>query len=228
MFPILKLELGSHIPEMLLPYYKVIICVVSEQQPLDRRSILQLQLIAHNSPSIKGNGVYLLIILVLCPNMSSMKPRLMCDRRLIHVYVNRTRVMEIKAAQCPDLSLLQVPITLPNVEVLLTDWSNMTEYQQGSQVLSDLNLLLNATQSTETPQCVSQQILHLARIIREARGIINKTMPFVKMNASVPHEPTLSSHNSTLDSTEIFHRFIRLLKGKVTLFMKRLREMYCR
>ncbi|KAM4694788.1 erythropoietin-like [Discoglossus pictus] len=174
------------------------------------------------------NRVYLLIILVLCPDMSRMNPRLMCDRHLIQLYVNRTRIMERNVTECPDRSQMLEPITLPNVEVSIAKWQNMTESQQRNEILSDLNILLNSTQSTKTPECISKQIVRLSRSIKEIRGIINKTMKFVKSNSSDSQEIPLPIYTCTLDSTDIFRQFLKLLKGKVSLFMKRLREVSCR
>ncbi|XP_018120278.1 thrombopoietin [Xenopus laevis] len=174
------------------------------------------------------NRICLLIILMLSPEMSPMK---ICDLRLIKLYVNRVRVLERKSAQCTDRPPLLVPIIVPNVEVRLADWQNMTELQQGTEILLHLKLLLNATENVKTPECLSQQLIKITHNIKETYGLINKALERVSIN-SIPVElsvvPSDSRHISTSDSTEIFNKFLKLLLGKMSLFLHRLRESPCR
>ncbi|XP_075426962.1 thrombopoietin isoform X2 [Ascaphus truei] len=169
------------------------------------------------------NRLYLLIILVLSPDMSKMNPSRMCDRGLIRLYVTFARVMEKEAAQCSDLPPLPVPITLPNVAVTVADWKNKTEFQQGTEVLSHLDLLLNAAQKLKITDCISHLLVKLSRKIKETRGIVKKAL---QMEVSLL--PMDDPHTSTSDSTEIFSRFHKLLQGKVSLLLQRLREASCR
>ncbi|KAG8444969.1 hypothetical protein GDO86_009932 [Hymenochirus boettgeri] len=161
-----------------------------------------------------------------------MSQRIVCDRRLIHLYVNQARLLERKATQCTDRPLLLVPIFVPNVEVRLADWQNMTTLHQGSEILSHLKLLLNATKDAKTPECLTQQLLKITQSIKEISGLVNKAVQLVKTNSSIPLEASFSisdgRHISTSDSTEIFHRFLKLLLGKVSLFLHRLRDGSCR
>ncbi|XP_075426961.1 thrombopoietin isoform X1 [Ascaphus truei] len=195
------------------------------------------------------NRLYLLIILVLSPDMSKMNPSRMCDRGLIRLYVTFARVMEKEAAQCSDLPPLPVPITLPNVAVTVADWKNKTEFQQGTEVLSHLDLLLNAAQKLKITDCISHLLVKLSRKIKETRGIVKKALQMVRWSTALlqeggyhgfesdsltspPQEVSLlpmdDPHTSTSDSTEIFSRFHKLLQGKVSLLLQRLREASCR
>ncbi|MEE6518803.1 hypothetical protein FKM82_030022 [Ascaphus truei] len=140
------------------------------------------------------NRLYLLIILVLSPDMSKMNPSRMCDRGLIRLYVTFARVMEKEA-----------------------------EFQQGTEVLSHLDLLLNAAQKLKITDCISHLLVKLSRKIKETRGIVKKAL---QMEVSLL--PMDDLHTSTSDSTEIFSRFHKLLQGKVSLLLQRLREASCR
>ncbi|KAE8603376.1 hypothetical protein XENTR_v10014325 [Xenopus tropicalis] len=165
---------------------------------------------------------------MLSPEMNPMK---ICDLRLINLYMNRVRVLERKSAQCTDRPPLLAPIIVPNVEVRLSDWQNMTELQQGNEILLHLKLLLNATENVKTPECISLQLIKITHYIKETSGLINKALESIS-NSSIPVEisvlPSDGRHISTSDSTEIFNRFLKLLHGKMTLFLHRLREGPCR
>ncbi|MEE6518802.1 hypothetical protein FKM82_030022 [Ascaphus truei] len=166
------------------------------------------------------NRLYLLIILVLSPDMSKMNPSRMCDRGLIRLYVTFARVMEKEA-----------------------------EFQQGTEVLSHLDLLLNAAQKLKITDCISHLLVKLSRKIKETRGIVKKALQMVRWSTALfqeggyhgfesdsltspPQEVSLlpmdDLHTSTSDSTEIFSRFHKLLQGKVSLLLQRLREASCR
>lgn len=171
------------------------------------------------------NRVYLLIILVLIPGMSRTS-KVICDHRFILVFVNRTRNMERMAAQCEDQNILQIPIIIPNVEVRVAEWQNMTVFQQGSEVFSHLNLFINATQQVKTPVCMSQQLKQLMRSIRAVQGLVNKAWRQVNNDTHLLQETSFVSSDAvstiTSDIMDIFHRFVKLLQGKVTFLLNTL------
>ncbi|KAM8953070.1 thrombopoietin-like [Pelodytes ibericus] len=175
------------------------------------------------------NRIYLLIILVLSPDVSRMSPSMRCHRLLLDLYMNRTYVMERTVAQCEDQKILQFYVTLPNVEIRIADWQNMTESQQSGEVLAHLRVLLDATQKAKASDCISLQLRKLTQNIKEITGLIKKLL---KKDASFPQEVPLhlssSLHTSTSDSTEIIQRFLKLLQGKVNFILQRLRKVSCR
>ncbi|XP_063772715.1 thrombopoietin [Pseudophryne corroboree] len=178
------------------------------------------------------NRVYLLLILVLSPDMSWMTSRILCDHRIIQVFVKRTRDLERMAEQCEEPKILMAPITLPNVEVRVAKWKNMTVSQQGIEVYSHLNHFLNVTQNMDTCECVSQQLKRLKGHITEIQGIVKRTWQKAFNNTDLAQEASfipsdVISTNSS-DSKDIFHRFARLLQGKVTFLLQSLREVNCR
>ncbi|XP_072264498.1 erythropoietin-like [Pyxicephalus adspersus] len=178
------------------------------------------------------NRVYLLIILILSPDMSRMTSRIMCDHRIILVYVNRTRSMESMVAQCREQATLLDPITLPSVEVRIIEWQNMTADQQGTEVLSHLKHILNVTQTIKTADCFSKQLKKLRHSVREIQGLVHKAWRYANNNTNPNPEANDGSHllasSNSSDITDIFHRFYKLLQGKVTFFMQTLREGNCR
>ncbi|XP_069830269.1 uncharacterized protein [Dendropsophus ebraccatus] len=198
----------------------------------------------------KDEGVYLLIILVLSPGMSRTS-KIICDHRFILVYVNRTRTMERMAvrrslrarpqsydkrggdpsstllgAQCEDPKILVTPIIIPNVAVRVADWQNMTVAQQGNEVFSHLNLFMNATRHAKTPACMSQQLKQLTRSIRAVHGLVNKAWRQVNNDTDLAQEasfvPSVAASSNSSDILDIFHRFVKLLQGKVTLLLNTL------
>ncbi|XP_075058555.1 thrombopoietin isoform X2 [Mixophyes fleayi] len=164
--------------------------------------------------------------------MSRSSSRILCEHRIIQVFVKRTRDMERMAEQCEDPKILMTPITLPNVEIRVADWKNMTVFQQGTEVFSHLNHLLNVTQKVDTYECVSKQLKRLKGRITEIQGIVKRAWQQAYNNTDLAQEVSLNpsdviSINST-DIMDIFHRFVKLLQGKVTFFLQSLREVNCR
>ncbi|XP_018432033.1 PREDICTED: thrombopoietin [Nanorana parkeri] len=177
------------------------------------------------------NRVYLLIILVVSPYMSWMTSKIMCDHRIILVYVNRTRTMESMVAQCIEQTTLLVPITLPSVEVRITEWQNMTAAQQGTEVFSLLKHMLNVTQNIKTTECFSKQIKKLQHSVREIQGLVHRAWRFANNNTNLNPESNNGSYHlrytNSSDITDIFKNFSKLLQGKVTFLMQTLREGNC-
>ncbi|XP_066463117.1 erythropoietin-like [Eleutherodactylus coqui] len=171
------------------------------------------------------NRVYLLIILVLSPGVSRTS-KIICDDRFILVFVNRTRTMERMAAQCEDQKPLLTPIFIPNVEVRVANRQNITISQQGNEVLSHLNLFLNVTQHVKTPACMSQQLKQLTRNLKAVKGLVNKAWRQVNNDTDITEEASFVSSEalSTISSDimDIFHRFVKLLQGKVSLLLNTL------
>lgn len=178
------------------------------------------------------NRIYLLIILVLSPDMSRMTSRIVCDHRIILVYVNRTKTMESMVAQCTEKTTLLVPITLPSVEVRITEWQNMTAAQQGTEVFSHLKHILNVTQNMNTTECFSKQLKKLRHSVRETQGLVHKAWRYVNNNTHLNPEANNGSHHlatsNSSDIMDIFQRFSKLLQGKVTFLMQTLRKGNCR
>ncbi|KAM3930410.1 LOW QUALITY PROTEIN: erythropoietin-like, partial [Leptodactylus fuscus] len=168
------------------------------------------------------NRVCLLIILILSPGMSRTS-KIICDHRFILVFVNRTRTMERMAAQCEGQEMLLTPIIIPNVEVRVADWHNLTVYQQGNEVFSHLNLFLNVTQHVKTSACMSQQLKLLTRSIRAVQGLVNKAWRQVNNDTQLTQEvsflPSDAVSTISSDIMDIFHRFVKLLQGKVTFLL---------
>ncbi|XP_068135450.1 thrombopoietin isoform X2 [Hyperolius riggenbachi] len=173
------------------------------------------------------------MFLILSPGMSRMTSRIVCDHRIILVYVNRTKTMEERLAkQCADQNMLLAPITLPNVEVRVGEWKNMTTSQQGTEVFSQLNHFLNVTHNVKAPECFYTELKKLTHSVYEIKGLVNKAWRYA--NNSTPITPEVNpvsqdviSNNST-DIMDIFQRFSKLLRGKVTFLMQALREGNCR
>ncbi|KAM9316584.1 thrombopoietin [Gastrophryne carolinensis] len=177
-------------------------------------------------------GVYLLIILFLSPDMTVMTSRILCDHRIILVYVDRAKNMEKNAIQCKDQNTPLPLITLPNVEVRLAQWRNRTSAQQGTEVFSHLTHLLNVTQNVNSPKCFSEQLKRLRHSVMEIQGLVNKAWRIANNNTQLFPEVNLTSNytlpSNSSDSMDIFLTFSRLLQGKVTFLMQTLREENCR
>ncbi|XP_044146676.1 uncharacterized protein LOC122935019 isoform X3 [Bufo gargarizans] len=174
------------------------------------------------------NRVYLLFILVLSPGMNRTS-KIICDHRFVLVFVNRTRTTQRMAAQCEDQKILLTPISIPNVEVRVADWQNMTVLQQGNEVLSHLNLFMNVTQHLKTPECMSQQLKQLTRSIRAVHGLVNKAWKQANNNTQEAFfVPSDSVSTISSDIMDIFHRFVKLLQGKVTFLLNTLCDVSSR
>ncbi|XP_075197626.1 thrombopoietin [Anomaloglossus baeobatrachus] len=175
--------------------------------------------------------ICLLIILVLSPGISRTS-KIICDHRFILVFVNRTRNMEKMAAQCEDQNILFSPIIIPNVEVRVADWKNLTVSQQGDEVISHLKLFMNITQQVKTQACMSQQLKQLTRTIRAVQGLVTKTLRQANNDTDLAQEAPFvpSDVLSTISSDikDIFHRFIKLLQGKVTFLLNSLCDVNSR
>ncbi|XP_073445539.1 thrombopoietin [Dendrobates tinctorius] len=176
-------------------------------------------------------GICLLIILVLSPGMS-MTSKIICDHRFILVFMNRTRTMERMAAQCEDQNIQVTPIIIPNVEVKVAHWKNMTVSQQGNEVFSHLILFLNVTQHVKTTACMSQQLKLLTRTIRAVQGLVNKAWRQTNNDTDLAQEasfvPSDVPSTVSLDIKDIFHRFIKLLQGKITFLLNGLCDVSSR
>ncbi|XP_073529234.1 thrombopoietin isoform X2 [Phyllobates terribilis] len=177
------------------------------------------------------NRICLLIILVLSPGMSRTS-KIICDHRFILVFMNRTRTMERMAAQCEDQNILFTPIIIPNVEVRVAHWKNMTMSEQGNEVFSHLNLFMNVTQHVKTPACMSEQLKLLTRTIRAVQGLVNKAWRQANNDTDLAQEasfvPSDVPSTISLDIKDIFHRFIKLLQGKITFLLNSLCDVSSR
>uniref|UniRef100_A0A8C5PH94 Uncharacterized protein n=1 Tax=Leptobrachium leishanense TaxID=445787 RepID=A0A8C5PH94_9ANUR len=176
------------------------------------------------------NRIYLLIILVLSPNVSRMSHSIKCHRRSLELFVKRTLDTKRIAEQCTSSNVTSV--TLPNVEIRVAVWRNMTVPQQTDEVLSQLHLLSNATQEANASDCISFQLQKLNSNIKQITGLIYKFLKTDKNNTllqDVSVSQVLSFlTNTTTDGTDIIRRYLKLLHGKVTLLLQSLRRMSCR
>ncbi|XP_044146675.1 uncharacterized protein LOC122935019 isoform X2 [Bufo gargarizans] len=145
------------------------------------------------------NRVYLLFILVLSPGMNRTS-KIICDHRFVLVFVNRTRTTQ-----------------------------RMAVLQQGNEVLSHLNLFMNVTQHLKTPECMSQQLKQLTRSIRAVHGLVNKAWKQANNNTQEAFfVPSDSVSTISSDIMDIFHRFVKLLQGKVTFLLNTLCDVSSR
>ncbi|EOA99202.1 Thrombopoietin [Anas platyrhynchos] len=75
--------------------------------------------------------------------------RLVCDDRLIYKYIEEAKDMEKKVNQCQAPSVLSCPVTLPLVDVKMTQWKTKSNQSKRREILCNLMLLLGAPPQEE-------------------------------------------------------------------------------
>ncbi|XP_071898574.1 thrombopoietin [Anas platyrhynchos] len=152
--------------------------------------------------------------------------RLVCDDRLIYKYIEEAKDMEKKVNQCQAPSVLSCPVTLPLVDVKMTQWKTKSNQSKRREILCNLMLLLGAVrgaQSQESQECWAGQ---LNRLYRHAEAFLMLLKTWEPPQEE-PWEPGCSPGSEERNTAVIFLAYQRLLQGKLRFFFYDLAKDLC-
>ncbi|KFQ20651.1 Thrombopoietin, partial [Mesitornis unicolor] len=173
-------------------------------------------------------GLLLLTSFLLHVEESRASPtRLVCDNRLIQMYIGEAKDMEKRVGQCQALPTLSCPAVLPLVDFSLQQWKSKSNETKHQEILCDLALLVRAVdmaQQQVTEECESKQ---LSQLYQRTHFFLLLLQAF-SWEAG-PWEPGCSPRSTEQSRiTSIFLTYRQLVQGKLRFFFYDLAKDLCK